>query len=363
MAVPKDTLWGLEPHPKAKHAILRRYLQAWFPILDFSSRRIIYVDGFCGPGKYLGGEPGSPLIAIEAATRHTKTLQGALEFWFIDERQDRIDHLRSELERLEIPQNFSVKSVCGRFDQELQEIFGEIDGSRSQPPPIFSFLDPFGFSGIPFSVVNQLLRRPRVEALITFMVDAINRFLEHPQEAVVHHIVEAFGTQRAIRIAQSPGNRIQALRLLYQEQLETVARFVRYFEMRDRNDQIQYFLFFATNHELGHTKMKEAMWAVDPQGDFRFSDATDPNQLVLFEADSTSVLIENLRMEFRGKGWRSCAEIRKFVENQTAFLKKHLNTALKNEEETGNLKVAEKKMDEKKRIAKTFPDNLKVWFE
>ena len=109
--------------------------------------------------------------------------------------------------------------------------------------------------------------------------------------------------------------------------------------------------------------MKEAMWAVDPQGDFRFSDATDPNQLVLFETDTNSVLIEIIGKEFRGKGWRSCGEIRKFVENHTAFLKKHLTAALKNEEEAGNLKVAEKKMDGKKRIAKTFPDNLSVWFE
>ncbi len=29
--------------------------------------------------------------------------------------------------------------------------------------------------------------------------------------------------------------------------------------------------------------MKEAMWKVDESGEFRFSDATDPNQMMLFD--------------------------------------------------------------------------------
>jgi hypothetical protein len=44
-----------------------------------------------------------------------------------------------------------------------------------------------------------------------------------------------------------------------------------------------YYLFYATNELLGLEKMKEAMWKADESGEFRFSDATDPNQLVIFE--------------------------------------------------------------------------------
>ena len=35
---------------------------------------------------------------------------------------------------------------------------------------------------------------------------------------------------------------------------------------------------------LALKKMKEAMWAADPTGEFRFSDATDPSQGILFVA-------------------------------------------------------------------------------
>ena len=64
---PKDTIWPIEPHTCAKHQILRKYLDAWLPILGTYNKRIVYIDGFAGPGEYKGGEPGSPIIALEAA--------------------------------------------------------------------------------------------------------------------------------------------------------------------------------------------------------------------------------------------------------------------------------------------------------
>ena len=78
VAAPKKTIWKLEPHTKAKHDILRKYLQAWFPILSSWRRRVVYYDGFAGPGRYEGGEAGSPLIAIEVAKDHRAKLTSDL---------------------------------------------------------------------------------------------------------------------------------------------------------------------------------------------------------------------------------------------------------------------------------------------
>lgn len=360
MATPTETMWGIDPHTKAKHEILRRYLEAWFPILGSHHRRIVYIDGFAGPGRYKSGELGSPLIALNVATNHRKAHTGELVFWFIDEREDRIEHLRRELNGMIIPPHFKVRAEAGKFHEKVGSVLESIEADGSQVAPTFAFIDPFGFSGIPFSLIERLLKHPRCEVLITFMVDAINRFLEHPKSTVVQHIVDAFGTDEAIRIAQAPGNRIEQLRALYQSRLQEVADYVRYFEMRDRNDRTQYYLFFASNHELGHLKMKEAMWKVDPDGEFRFSDATNPNQLVLFEADTTSNLVEQLRKEFAGKGPVMGAQIRKFVENKTAYLKRHMTTALRQEEAAGRMKVEAKKLNGKPRKARTYPDDARI---
>jgi hypothetical protein len=53
-------------------------------------------------------------------------------------------------------------------------------------------------------------------------------------------------------------------------------------------------------------------------------------------------------------------DVRTFVENRTAYLKKHMTGALRQEEESGHLKVALLKTDAKKRRANTFPDEAKL---
>lgn len=64
------TRWKIEQHTLVKHAILKAYLDAWFPILGGTYLKLVYVDGFAGPGLYEEGQIGSPVIAIETALRH-----------------------------------------------------------------------------------------------------------------------------------------------------------------------------------------------------------------------------------------------------------------------------------------------------
>jgi three-Cys-motif partner protein len=328
MAVPKKTIWSLDAHTLAKHEILKRYLQCWFPILNTYHGRIIYIDGFCGPGRYSKGEIGSPIIALDVAATHRKALGGEIVFWFIDEREDRINHLKSELKGISIPSHFKVHAESGDFREKLEALLNRIDQDKQILAPTFVFIDPFGFAGIPFALVSRLLQKKRCEVLITFMVDAINRFLEHPDEQIVGHIDELFGAPDCINRALASPDRINALRDIYQQRLKSVAKFVRYFEMRDANNRVQYFLFFASNHPLGHVKMKEAMWATDADGNFRFSDATNPLQSVLFEADFTAPLWVILHSRFAGQEVLT-DRILEFVNDETAFLGKHMKATLK----------------------------------
>jgi hypothetical protein len=99
--------------------------------------------------------------------------------------------------------------------------------------------------------------------------------------------------------------------------------------MSNARDVTDYFLFYATNSILGLKKMKEAMWKIDESGEFKLSDSTDPNQLILFEkAPSTSVLQARLLAAFSGKA-TSVADIEKFVVVETAFRETHYKKILK----------------------------------
>ena len=55
--------------------------------------RRLPLDGFAGPGRYLGGEEGSPLIALRALLQHPQMQAPRagfeVRFFFIEERPDR----------------------------------------------------------------------------------------------------------------------------------------------------------------------------------------------------------------------------------------------------------------------------------
>jgi len=363
MATPTETTWKLKAHTEAKHEILRLYLQAWFRITASKFRRVVYVDGFCGPGQYQGGEPGSPLIALDAAPSERTTGNSEIIFWFVDEKKKRIEQLRDNLKRRPLPPHFKVTVEAARFHERFEEILASIKGHGDAIAPTFAFLDPFGFSGIPLSLIQRLLACRSCEVFINFMADSINRWVESPDAKIRQQIVDLFGTRECQSLAALPtGERQRAYHALYQSQLRGSARFVRYFEMRDDRDRTKYYLFFATNNPLGHVKMKEAMWNVDPEGDFRFSDATNPGQLVLFGPDHPAILGEILRQHFSSMGSVTGRAVRRFVEDQTAFLKKHMKPALDREVEAGRVIVDPVKTDGTNRRARTYPDTATLSF-
>jgi hypothetical protein len=255
-----------------------------------------------------------------------------------------------------------VDLECGTFAESLTAKLNELDAGGRQIAPTFALIDPFGFSGLPYSLVSRLLSKNKCEVLITFMVDSINRWLTHPDPDIRSHITQTFGTDTAIAIAEGGGDRPTQLKNLYQLQLRKVAKFVRYFEMRDSSDRVVYYLFFASNNAVGHLKMKEAMWRIDPLGDFKFSDSTDPNQQVLFSSPSVAPLVSDLESKFRGAVQILAEQVETYVQDETPYLRKHMKEALTQLESEGRLKVAEAKSGGKKRRSGTYPNDALLSF-
>ncbi len=92
--------------------------------------------------------------------------------------------------------------------------------------------------------------------------------------------------------------------------------------MRNGRDVTDYFLFYATNNRKGLQKMKEAMWKIDRAGEFTFSDATDPNQMVLFGEPAVDVLRQQILDRFGGRE-ATVGEVEEFVLAETAFRESH----------------------------------------
>lgn len=283
-------LWEKNERTEAKHHIIKEYLNAWLPIMASYEERIVYLDGFSGPGEYKGGEEGSPILAIKTALDHKyeKIKETEIVWLFSEKRKDRLEHLKDKINEIDLPEKWSYQCFNNTFEETTNEIFKVLDEQNSRLAPALIFIDPFGFTGFTMNQIEKYMENRKCEVIITFMYEAINRFLSHPNEKQKENFDKLFGSQewRSItHIEGDPKKRNEKIRQLYKNQLESEANieFVRSFELR-RGNRPSYYLYFGTNNIRGLEKMTNAMWRVDPTGGYSISDKTF-GQNVLFEPE------------------------------------------------------------------------------
>lgn len=311
MSGPKTTVWPLEPHTRAKHLILQRYLQAWLPIISSNRSRVVFIDGFAGPGVYEEGEAGSPVIAMRALIDHAHqgAISSAVHFVFIEADGRRAARLQEVVGDLvpALPKGATANVLQGAYADLLAHALDEIEANGKQLAPSLVFIDPFGVSGLPMALVRRILATPSCEVLINVMTGFIHRFVGSSE--FEPHLDAIYGTDtwRAARALTGPA-RLEHLRRLYLEELTRPgatgsARYVRLFSMLKGANQPIYDLVFATNHARGIDRMNDAMWKVDAAGGERFSDATDPGQSTLLDAGAShdAGLIDMLRSTLAGR--------------------------------------------------------------
>ena len=341
--------WHIEPHTQAKHEILRYYLGAWFPIiatikpswfptLGTFKRRLLYVDGFAGPGEYKDGGDGSPIIALNVAKNHKhkdKLLRPNVElvFFFIEVDKARFENLEGKLAELQLPPNFRVEKKCDSFENVFGSALAEIEEQSKHLAPSFVFIDPFGITGFPMSLIKRLSQQRRSEALITFNYQALNRWFL--QDKSKHkHLDELYGSgdwRPALDIPDSK-EREAYLREAYQNALENLGWKVRPFQMKNKHNQTQYYLFFTTSNWLGMLVMKQAMWTAAPTGDFQYSDLTYPQQACLFEEIYEEEYSQQLANQlYQNRKGQTVAK-RVLLQNEVAWhpicIERHLTRAL-----------------------------------
>jgi three-Cys-motif partner protein len=265
----------LEDHTRGKHVVLKSYLDAWLPILSRYHGRVLIIDGFAGPGRYKGGEEGSPLVAIRCVREHTaSTLIKEVVCCFIEVDEKRAKHLSDALAELkangQLPEKCKVFVEHGRFDEGLAKVLDFIDEQKRRLAPAFVMIDPFGVSDTPMSVIERLFRNGRVEIYISLMYEFLNRFKGTPE--FEPHLDQLFGTPkwRDAHAIEDADERKAFLFDLYESQLRRAgATHVVRFELFAGN-RLKYAIFFGTRHALGADKMKQAIWKIAPTGDYAF---------------------------------------------------------------------------------------------
>ena len=338
----RETIWDLGEHTRAKHQLLRNYLEAWFPILTIQRKvnQVIFLDGFAGPGVYKGGEPGSPIIALATLVDHRSfnNLNATrFRFIFVEKDKERYENLKKEVEsywgrRSEgKPTNVSTEFYNTDFLQVANQMIAD---NKGQYVPTFAFIDPFGWKGVPMSVIRELLGLGGCEVLFNFMIQDVTRFVTGDHPVIGSQFAELFGTKaenlRTFKKLRGL-ERNDALRDFYKQQLREQAHFSyvsSFGVMNVDRGRMGYYLMFGTHHYRGLEVMKEAMWTVAPLSGIQF-EGFATGQPMLFELEPDLTPLKHAILKRFDETEAASDAIRRFVLEETDYKYSHCTEVLR----------------------------------
>lgn len=357
-----EILWKIEEHTRAKHRILRGYLEAWLPIIGSQFPGMNLIDGFAGPGEYENGEPGSPIIMLDSLLDHASLQRITAEttFTFIEQDERRIAHLRSlvDARKDRIPPHVSVDIVPGRYEDHIETVLTRLGNDPQRPT--FAFIDPFGYSSADMADNGRILRvADRCEVLMFVPLSHVARFVGRPGQD--NAMTGLFGSEEwRDAIALDGDERKALLHDLFVKQLQHVGKlpYVRSFEIRTKATTGHH-LFFGTRSKLGLSKMKDSMWKVDPTYGASYRDTTDRAVEVLFQEEPDFELLRDAWRNNFGTAWCSIEQVLEFTLVATPFREAHVKGVLKNMEVDGTLEADESTRSKKR----TYPKGTRLRFK
>jgi len=327
----EEVLWKRDEHTKAKHELLLAFFNKWVSIHSsyFASQPggglVRIYDGFAGPGVYLDGASGSPLILMRALCTNTnlKERWSAVRYdlHFVEKHTARAAMLQTKL----------------HYEEHVPQPVDE-------PSALFLFLDPFGYSHAPMELTQDLVQQPKSDTLIFLPLSFVNRFKDRPgQETALDRF---FGTQDWRHVPDGP-QRPATLLGLFENQLRMAGlRWVGSFRLRP-DPSNEYFIVGGSGHLKGWASIKEGFWAVDrvhgrqyqaPKPAGQGQQQFDPVESELPKAD-TGPLLELLRQRFGPVPFT--VEQAMDVTAESRFLETHLKRlTLAPAEKAGTLQVS-----------------------
>ncbi|MFF9803132.1 three-Cys-motif partner protein TcmP [Streptomyces rochei] len=162
-----------------KHELLRRYIPPFGGMTSTQARdrRVVYLDGYAGEGRYQNGDPGSAEIALRVAT-HYQPRGLNLSCFFVEQQAKSFERLQQVL-RGYVARGVEARAHQGEVDDVLDDVV-----HRAQGVPLFLFLDPCGLCLPMERLVDVLARRrpekrPATELLMNFSMMAVRRLGGH----------------------------------------------------------------------------------------------------------------------------------------------------------------------------------------
>jgi three-Cys-motif partner protein len=270
-----DEKWeGYPKHTRAKHDLLKYYIDIWCKILGASGDKLRIFDCFAGRGEYDlkdGQEPisltnitspadcpGSPQLLLDTVVGRVDNIS-EVECIFIEKERKNAELLKENLpDKSSLPNNIKYRVEQGEFQTQTPNLVNETGGWSL---PSFFFIDPFGYSPLDYDVVTQLGSQSRFEIFVNLMASQVVRW----EDADKHHnaLTNLFGTKdwhsELEEFAPEHWNDREVSYYCHRLEKNGPEYTRAYLVTEEDTRRMKYYLVFGTNNTKGVEKMHSSM--------------------------------------------------------------------------------------------------------
>ncbi|MDM8558084.1 three-Cys-motif partner protein TcmP [Candidatus Parabeggiatoa sp. HSG14] len=283
----KGGLVTLDEHSRAKHDVLRTYVERYIEILLQPSKgrgikefKITLVDGFAGAGLYEDDEPGSPLILLQAVENaeakinhfREKKITVDAHCYFIEKMKNTFSTLSGVLSQSrykdKIGKTIFLKN--GLFEEYVDTI---IENVKKRNPRgggrVIFFLDQTGHSQVYPQTVRDVVKKiPKAEFIITISTDWLVDFISD-KRPVFEKSVQKLGLEQYLNIEEvirlKKEKRVDwryiiEAKLSVAWQQATGASYFRPFLIEPKKTHRGYWLLHLSPHPTAHDAMTDIHW-------------------------------------------------------------------------------------------------------
>ena len=245
----------------AKHEVLRRYLQRFAFIIGSWSESITYVDCYSGPwdersDKFTDTSFGIAIEQLRAAKRELGQ-NTRLRCFFIERDREAFKKLEDFVSRVD---DIEIETRNAEFENSIEDILEFVRADPNTFP--FFLIDPKGWS-IPLDVIRPLLEYQPGEVLITFMLEFIRRFVDHPEPGIQRTFDALYGEVGIASLFKELGGeeRDDALLYEYMQRVQQAGGFdfaSSSLVLHPQKARTHFNLVYMTRHHRGIEVFKEA---------------------------------------------------------------------------------------------------------
>ena len=252
-----------------KARIVSKYFSAWARVIRNTQRnypnykqQMAYIDLFAGPGRYDDQSKSTPLMVLETILANPD-LTNRMITMFNDKDKENVKNLKTAISQLDgikrlkyAPKFFNIE-----VGEEITAMF-----SRSNLPPTFFFVDPWGYKGLTLNLVSSIIKNWGCDCIFFFNYNRVSMGISN--ETVKHHMASLFGDERLEFVrseCEKTSNPAEREGIVVQELCNSLkqngSRYVLPFRFKNNEGtRTSHHLIFLSKNFRGYEIMKEIMY-------------------------------------------------------------------------------------------------------